>query len=82
MCVLSFERRTLLTFRSQKELATDRKVTACTVRHDVVNTDVRDDAVNTSTTVSDVRRNALKSSRDTRGQDLRVSTIRPLLVTK
>ena len=56
----------------------------CTVRHDVVNTDVRNDAVNTSKIVSDARRNALKSSGDIRGQDLGlgVSTIRPLLVTK
>ena len=78
MCILSFERRRLLTLWFQKEFTKDGRVTTFTIRHDVVNTDaiasdVRNDAVNTSTSVSDSRRNTLKSSEDARGQGLRVS---------
>jgi hypothetical protein len=74
-------------FPAQRELGTNRNVTASTIRHGVVNTDaiasyVRNDVANTPTIVSDTHRNALKSSEDTRGQDLRVSAVRPLPVIK
>ena len=63
----------MLIFLFQKELAASKNAIASTIRHGVTKTD----AINTPTIVSDIRRNALKSSKDVRGQGLRVSTIRP-----
>jgi len=66
---------------------TNRTATASTTRHNAVNTNaiasyVRDYAVNTPTIVSGTHDNTLKSSEATRGKDLRVSTIHPLIVTQ
>ena len=77
----------MLTFRFQKELAKGGNAIVSTIPHDVTNTDViasyaRNDAVNTPTIISDIRRNALKSSEDTRGQGLGASAIQPLPVTE
>ena len=87
MCVLSFEWKRLLTFWFQKELAKDGNGIASTIYHNVVNngatvSNVRNDAMNTPTIVSDIHRNTLKMFEGTRGQDPRVSTIRTLLVTE
>jgi len=87
MCVLSFGWRTLLTFQSQKELAINRNVTVSTIRHSIVETDaiasdVRNDAVNIPTIVSNIPRSTLKISEDARCRDLGVGVIRPLLVTE
>ena len=73
--------------RFQKDVAKDGDVTAFTIGQEVMNTDaiasdVQNDTVNTPTTVPDIRRNALKSSEDTRGQSPIVSTIRTLPVTE
>ena len=62
----------------------DGNITVSTIRYNTVAiaSDVRNDAVNAPTIVSDSRRNALKRSKGTHGQDLRVSTTHTPLVTE
>ena len=74
-----------LTFRLQKELATNTNTAVSTTPHDVANTHiivsgVRADVVTTRIGVSDIHRNMLKPSGDTRSQDRMVgSSIHPSL---
>ena len=68
-----------LTFRLQKELATNTNTAASTIPRDVTNTHtimsgVRTDIVTTRIGVSDIHRNMLKPSRDTRSQDRMVGS--------
>ena len=68
-CVSSFERRTLLTFQFQEELATGPNAAFFRIRQDAANThtitsSVRDDAVKTRTSVSGNRRDESKSPQD------------------
>ena len=76
----------MLTFKLQREVATNTNATISTTRHDVVNahaisSNVQNDVANTRTTVSDIHRNGLISPKDIYGQEQVVSTIPTLPIT-
>ena len=77
----------MLTFKLQREPTTNTNATTSTAHHDALNThttasDVQNEVSNTRTTVSDIHRDALKSPKDTRGQEQTVSTIPTPLATR
>ena len=87
MCILLSRQWLLLTFHFQRELTINTDITISVVHPDAtcpqnISSGVQYDVVNTRTAISNSHCNMLKSSKDARGQERRVSTSRAIFIMR